>query len=84
MAKARLSEIINRLIYQKGEIVITKKGKEVAVIVPFEKYHNIRKGKQQGLILAQKALADFDLEIKAMCDLIYSERQKEKSREVSL
>ena len=82
-AKARLSEIINRLVYQKSKIVVTKKGKRVAVILPFETYQNLQKGPGQGLILAKKSLSGLDREIDEMCDLIYREREKERSREVS-
>jgi len=83
-AKARLSEIINRLIYHKSNIMITKKGKRVAVIMPFETYQNLKKGQSKGLILAYKALEDIDKEVDEMCDLIYREREREKSRQVLL
>jgi prevent-host-death family protein len=83
-AKARLSEIINRLIYHKSNIMITKKGKRVAVIMPFETYQNIEKGQNRGLILAYKSLEDNDKEVDEMCNLIYKEREREKSREVPL
>jgi len=83
-AKARLSEIINRLIYHKNNIMITKKGKRVAVIMPFETYQNLEKGQSKGLILAYKALEDIDKEVDEMCNLIYSEREREKSRKVLL
>lgn len=83
-AKARLSEIINRLIYRKSNIMVTRKGKRVAVIMPFETYQNLQKGQSQGLILAQKALKDIDKEMDEMCNLIYSERKREKSREIPL
>ena len=83
-AKARLSEIINRLVYHKNNIVITKKGKRVAVIMPFEEYQNLEKGQSKGLILASKALEDIDKEVDEMCNMIYSERKREKSRKVLL
>jgi prevent-host-death family protein len=83
-AKARFSEIINRLIYQKDEVVVTKKNKEVAVLLPYETYQDLKKGKGGGLIEAAKSLANLDSEIEAMCDAIYEEREKEKTREVKL
>ena len=83
-AKARLSEIINRLIYHKNNIVITKRGKRVAVIMPFEAYQNLEKGQNKGLILASKALEDIDKDVDEMCNLIYSKREREKSRKVLL
>jgi prevent-host-death family protein len=82
-AKARLSELISRLIYRKEKIVLTKKGKEVAVIMPFEEYQELDK-KGGGLIKARGVLAGLDREIEEMSEAIYEEREKEKSREVAL
>jgi len=82
-AKARLSELISRLIYRKEKIVLTKKGKEVAVIMPFEEYQELDK-KGGGLIKARSVLAGLDREIDEMSEAIYEEREKEKSREVAL
>ena len=80
-AKARFSEIISRLIFRKDKIVLTKKGKEVAVIMPFEKYQQLEK-KGRGLIQGRGSLAGLDQEMGWMCEAIYEEREKEKSREV--
>ena len=82
-AKARLSELISRLIYRKEKIVLTKKGKEVAVIMPFKEYQELDK-KGGGLIKARSVLAGLDREIDEMSEAIYEEREKEKSREVAL
>lgn len=82
-AKARLSELISRLIYRKEKIVLTKKGKEVAVIMPFEEYQELDK-KGGGLIRARGVLGGLDREIDEMSEAIYEEREKEKSREVAL
>jgi prevent-host-death family protein len=82
-AKARLSELISRLIYRKEKIVLTKKGKEVAVIMPFDEYQELDK-KGGGLIKARGVLAGLDREIEEMSEAIYEEREKEKSREVAL
>jgi prevent-host-death family protein len=35
-AKAKFSELINRIIYNKEKIYVSKKGKNVAVLVPLE------------------------------------------------
>lgn len=82
-AKARLSELISRLIYRKEKFVLTKKGKEVAIIMPFEEYQELDK-KGGGLIKARGILAGLDREIDEMSEAIYEEREKEKSREVAL
>jgi len=83
-AKARLSEIVSRLIFKKEGIVITKKGKKVAVLLPYETYQELETKKFGGLIKAKGALGDCDDEIDEMIDLIYLEREKEKTREVPL
>jgi len=82
-AKARLSELISRLIYRNEKIVLTKKGKKVAVIMPFEEYQEWDK-KGGGLIKARGALAGLDREIDEMSAAIYEERNRERSREVAL
>lgn len=82
-AKARLSELIGRLIYKKEKIVLTKKGKEVAVIMPFEEYQELGK-KGGGLIKSRGVLSGLDREIDEMSEAIYEERDKEKGREVAL
>jgi hypothetical protein len=50
--------------------------------MPFEEFQNLEKRDKGGLILARNALAEFSQEIEEMCDFIYSQRAKEKSREV--
>jgi len=82
-AKARLSEIINSLIYKKGIVMITKKGKNVAVILPVESYQKLEKRQGRGLIEAAGALAEFDEEIDKMVEEIYKAREREKSRKVA-
>jgi len=37
-AKAKFSELINRIIFKKETFVVTKKGRKVAVVIPMEKY----------------------------------------------
>jgi prevent-host-death family protein len=80
-AKAKFSEIINRIIFKKEEIVITKKGKKVAVIIPMERY---LQESSEGLIGARSALGDLDDCIDEMVEQIYISRSEEKSREVTL
>ena len=79
-AKARFSEIISRLIHKKDTVVITRKGKEVAVLLPVEKYRRLEERKQGGLLDAVGGLADLDSEIKDMVKAIYDARLKEKGR----
>jgi len=35
-AKSKFSEIINRIIYQKERIIVTKNGKKVAMVIPID------------------------------------------------
>ncbi len=79
-AKARFSEIIARLIHKKDAIVITRKGKEVAVLLPVEKYRRLEERKKRGLLDAAGGLADLDGEMEDMVRAIYDARQKEKAR----
>ncbi len=80
-AKSKFSDIINRIIYRKEKITITKKGKEVAVILSIEEFKKIE---EKGLIEAKGVLADIDDAVDEMVTLIYSARESEKSREVNL
>jgi prevent-host-death family protein len=79
-AKARFSEIIARLVHKKDAVVITRKGKEVAVILPIEKYRQLEERKKRGLLDAAGGLADLDNEVEEMVKAIYDARLKEKAR----
>ena len=80
-AKAKFSELINRIIYNKEKIYISKKGKNVAVLLPLEE---VEEHKEEGLILAKKGLADLGDEIDEMEKCIYEARENEVSREVDI
>ncbi len=80
-AKSKFSDIINRIIYKKEKILITKNGKKVAVILPIDE---LEKYKENGLIEARGALADLDDTVDEMVGRIYESRKLEKSREVNL
>jgi prevent-host-death family protein len=80
-AKLNFSRIIDRIIKNKDKIVITKKGKKVAVVMPSDE---LEKGEQEGLIKAVGALPVPDETIDQMVESIYEARSKEKSREVNL
>jgi prevent-host-death family protein len=83
-AKAKLSEIINRVHIRKDTISITKKGKPAAILLPIEEYENLRNQKKEGLIMAKGVLASLDVEIDRMTESIYKSREKETTRSVSL
>ncbi len=79
-AKAELSSIINDVQTRKEKIFITKKKKNVAVIMPFSEYARNNAG--NGLLNAAGAVAD--AEIDNLIESIYSERGKSSEREVAL
>ncbi len=80
-AKAKFSEIINRIIYKKDRIIVTKKGKKVAMVIPLE---DNQEDSANGLLKAKGALSDIDKDIDEMVNSIYKERNKETGREVKL
>lgn len=83
-AKAKLSEIINRVIIRKETISITRKGKPAAVLLSIEEYEKLHNNKKKGLIQAKGVLAGCDEEIDRMTQSIYESREKEISRPVPL
>jgi prevent-host-death family protein len=58
-AKARFSELINRLIYQKAMITITKRGRNVAVLLPWEAYQEMVRRQKGRLLDAAGCLSDY-------------------------
>jgi prevent-host-death family protein len=83
-AKAKLSELVNRICVSKEKISITRKGKPAVIILPVEEYDRLSNQGKKGLITATGVLADFDEEIDRMTESIYEKRKEEKSRQVPL
>jgi prevent-host-death family protein len=83
-AKARLSEIVARLIHRREAIVITRKKVPVAALVPYEEWAKKEASEKSGLAAAAGALADLDADIDAMVDAIYAAREKAKDRDVPI
>jgi len=59
LARALFSQIINRVIYNKEEFIITKHGKKVAVILPFEEFE---RGVEGELLEAKPLSGELKLE----------------------
>jgi prevent-host-death family protein len=78
-AKSKFSEIINRVLFRTEKFTITKKGKAVAVVAPFDE-----KPGGEGLILAKGALAQMDGVIDEMLEDIYHARSEETDRKDNL
>ena len=83
-AKAKLSELINRVTIRKEKIAITRKGKPAAIILPLEEYERLRSQKKQGLLQAKGSLAGLDEEIDRITQSIYENREKETTRKIPL
>lgn len=83
-AKARLSELVNRICISKEKISITRKGKPAVIILPIEEYDRLSNQQKKGLITAKGVLSDLDEEIDRLTDTIYKKREEEKSRQVPL
>ena len=80
-AKSKFSDIINRIIYKKEKILITKKGKKVAVILPIDEFKDYE---ENGLITARGALSGLEDIVDEMVGTVYDSRRSEISREVKL
>jgi prevent-host-death family protein len=83
-AKARLSELVERLILKKEQVVITKHGRRVAALLPYEEWERQQAGAGGGLTAAQRPSKDLDEEIDRMVEEIYEARAKSKARKVRL
>lgn len=85
-AKARFSGLVNRLVHRKEQIVITKHGKPVAALVPYEDWE--RRASESGLPVGLASIApppeDLDQEIEAMVEEIYKARAKSRARRPAL
>jgi prevent-host-death family protein len=83
-AKARLSEIVARLLYRKEAVVITRKKVPVAALVPYEEWAGKESSEKTGLAAAAGALAELDAEIDKMIQAVYAARAEAKDRKVVL
>jgi len=83
-AKAKFSSIISRVTFAGEKVMIRRKGKNVAVVVPYKDYLKkwAETGENEGLLLAKGALSDiedFDQFIRS----IYEARESSKDRSVA-
>ena len=83
-AKAKLSELVNRICISKEKISITRKGKPAVIILPIEEFERLSKQGKKGLIMANGVLAGLDEEIDRMTESIYEKREEEMSRRVPI
>ncbi len=83
-AKARLSELVERLILKKEHVVITKHGRPVAALLPYQEWERQQAGAAGGLAAAKSPSKDLDKEIDRIVEEIYEARAKSKARRVRL
>jgi len=79
-AKARFSSLVDRLIHLKEDVVITKRGKPVAALVPYEEWERREGDMSGGLASVAPPGEDLDAEIDAMIEEIYAARAKSRAR----
>ena len=83
-AKAKLSSIISRVTFARERVMIRRKGKNVAVVVPYEDY--LKKWAEtvenEGLLLAKGALADME-DFDQFVEGIYRAREDSIDRNVN-
>lgn len=83
-AKARFSGLLDRLINLKEHVVITKHGKPVAALVPYEDWEKLAETGSGGLASVPRPAADHDAEIDALVEGIYAARKRARSRKPAL
>jgi len=79
-AKARFSALVDRLIHRKEHVVITKHGKPVAALVPYEDWERRASDAAGGLASVVPPPENLDSDIDAMLEEIYEARAKSRSR----
>ena len=67
-ARAKFSEIMNRVIYKNEKIILSRRGRNVAIILPFEDFSRIR---DDELLDANPLLADTENFSEEIADPLY-------------
>lgn len=82
-AKAKLSSIISRVVFAKAKITIKRKGRNVAVVLPYEDYMGKwdQREQHEGLLVAKNALADIE-DLDQFIEDIYKARKESTERSV--
>lgn len=84
LAKARFCELVERLIHKKEHIVITKHGKPVAALMPYDEWERQQAGAAGGLADAAGPCENLDDEIDRMIEEIYEARAKARARKARI
>jgi prevent-host-death family protein len=83
-AKARFSELVERLILKKEHIVITKHGKPAVALMPYDEWERQQAGAAGGLADAAGPSRDLDSEIDQLIEEIYEARMKSRARKARI
>jgi prevent-host-death family protein len=83
-AKARLSGLVDRLVHLKEHVVITKRGKPVAALVPYEEWEKRAAGGTGGLGAVAPPPESLDAAIDDMVEKIYAARARSRARKPAL
>lgn len=83
-AKASLSGLVERLLNLKERIVITRHGKPVAALVPYEDWEKLMAAGAGGLASVPPPAEGRDAEVDAMVDGIYEARARSRARKPAL
>jgi len=83
-AKAGFSCLVDRLIHVKEHVVITKRGKPVAALVPYEEWERREAEGPGGLTAVAPPRENDDAEIDAMVEEIYAARARSRARKPAL
>ncbi|MBN1939496.1 MAG: type II toxin-antitoxin system Phd/YefM family antitoxin [Candidatus Aminicenantes bacterium] len=83
-AKARISALVEHLTNLKEPIMITKHGRPVAALVPFEDWKKAEVSKAGGLATVPLPTENHDSVIEAMVENIYEARTQARARKPAL
>jgi len=83
-AKARISALVERLINLKEPIMITRHGKPVAALIPYEDWEKMSASGSEGLAAVPPPADDRDAAIDSMVDEIYEARTRARTRKPAL
>lgn len=84
LAKARFCELVERLIHKREHIVITKHGKPVAALMPYDEWERQQAGAAGGLADVAGPCENLDDEIERMIEEIYEARAKARARKARI
>jgi len=79
-AKARISELVARLINMKEHIVITRHGKPVAALVPYADWEKLATAGNRGLASVLPPIEVSEAEVERMVAEIYEDRARSRPR----